>query len=126
MGLVASYREPGGNVTGSCQQLMEMTPKFFEVLKEFRPGGRRGSVLLVEKSRRERYMDQAREEMQMAGAHLGIEVVEVVVPDDLLFVPDDIYGKPVLAEVLVHLREARLPTLYTNAAIVRRGGLVSP
>ena len=48
--LVESLRRPGGNVTGTCQQLMSMTPKFFELLRELRPAARRGGVLIAERS----------------------------------------------------------------------------
>jgi putative ABC transport system substrate-binding protein len=139
--LVESLRRPGGNVTGTCQQLMSMTPKFFELLRELRPGARRGGVLVGERSVDAEHMVQGREEVRRAATLLGMAIEFVVVPDnptlaairaqieqariEVLFVPDDLYGLPVMDELTGYLAAARLPALYISASYVRKGGLVS-
>jgi putative tryptophan/tyrosine transport system substrate-binding protein len=139
--LVESMRRPGGNLTGTCQQLMSMTPKFFELLRELRPGARRGGVLVAERSIKAEHMIQGREEVERAAMLLGMAIELVVVPDDpqlaavraqieqarldVLFIPDDLYGLPVLDELTGYLVAARLPALYITPEYVHKGGLVS-
>ena len=141
MGLVQSLRRPGGNMTGSAQNLMSMTPKLFELLRELRPGGRRGGVLVKESSLRGRHMEQGQREIERAGSLLGLDIAAIVVPDepslaavrealerarpDYLFVTDDLHDKPVLPELLAYLERTRLPTVYISRDLVRQGGLVS-
>ena len=139
--LVESLRRPGGNVTGTCQQLMSMTPKFFELLKELRPGARRGGVLVPERAVTAEHMVQGREEVGRAATLLGMAIEFVVVPDnptlaairaqieqarvEVLFVPDELYGLPVMDELMGYLAAARLPGLFLSSAYVRKGGLAS-
>jgi putative ABC transport system substrate-binding protein len=139
--LVESLRRPGGNVTGTCQQLMSMTPKFFELLRELRPGARRGGVLIAERSVNAEHMLQGREEVRRSASLLGMAIELVVVPDnptladirarielarvEVLFVPDDLYGLPVMDELTGYLAAARLPALYISSSYVRKGGLAS-
>jgi putative ABC transport system substrate-binding protein len=140
-GLVRSLRRPGGNVTGSAQNMMSMTSKLFELLREFRPGGKRGGVLVKESSLRARHMLQGREEIARAGTLLGLDIAAIAVPDDptmamaqgalerarpdYLFVTDDLYEKPVLPELIAYLERARIPAVWISRDLVRRGGLVS-
>ena len=141
MGLAESIRRPGRNVTGSCQQLMTLVPKFFELLREFRPAGRRGGVLITRATTSARHGAHARDETARAAELLRMEIVDVVVPDDptieqvaaalerarldFLLVPEDLYGKPVMPKVIAHLERIRLPALYFYPSLVHRGGLVS-
>jgi putative tryptophan/tyrosine transport system substrate-binding protein len=141
MGLVESLRRPGRNMTGTCQQLMSLVPKCFELLREFRPAGHRGGVLITRATTTARHAVQAREETAQAAEELGIEIVDVVVPDDptmdqvatalqrarvdFLLVPEDLYKKPIMPQVLAHLERIRLPALYFYPTLVHRGGLVS-
>ena len=141
MGLVQSLRRPGGNVTGSAQNLMSMTPKIFELLREFRPGGKRGGVLVKESSLRARHMVQGQQEIARAGSLLGLEIGLTAVPDDpsmaamrailerarvdYLFVTDDLHGNPVMPELVAYLERARIPAIYIVRQVVREGGLMS-
>lgn len=139
--LVDSLRRPGGNVTGTCQQLMSMTPKFFELLRELKPAARRGGVLVAMRSLAAEHMVQGREEVARAATLLGMAIDIVAVPDapslaairsaieragiDVLFVPDDLYGLPVMDELVGYLAAARLPALFLSPQYVRKGGLAS-
>jgi putative ABC transport system substrate-binding protein len=141
MGLVKSLRRPGGNITGSAQNMMSMTSKLFELLRELRPGGKRGGVLVKESALRGRHMLQGREEIERAGSLLGLDISVLAVPDeptmasvrevlararvDYLFVTDDVHDKPVLPELLAHLERARIPTVWISRDLVRKGGLIS-
>jgi putative ABC transport system substrate-binding protein len=139
--LVDSLRRPGGNVTGTCQQLMAMTPKFFELLRELRPGARRGGVLVPQRALESEHMAQGREEIARAASLLGMAIDFVVVPDDptlaairaqversrseVLFIPDELYGLPVMDELIAYLAGTRVPALFISPTYVRKGGLVS-
>jgi putative ABC transport system substrate-binding protein len=141
MGLVQSLRRPGGNMTGSAQNMMSMTAKLFEAVREMRPGGKRGGVMVVESSLTGRHMAQGREEIKRAGSLLGLDMAEVVVPNDpplaavraalerarldYLFVTDDLHSATVLPLLVAHVERARLPTIYISREVVRRGGLMS-
>jgi putative ABC transport system substrate-binding protein len=141
MGLVESLRRPGGNMTGTCQQLMLLTPKFFELLREMKPGGKRGGVLIKRSTTTAEHMKLGRTEMESASAKLGLEIVEIVTPDDptleevrgaierakvdYLFVPEDLYFKPVMPRLIEWLARARLPALYLYPSLVKDGGLIS-
>lgn len=141
MGLVQSLRRPGGNMTGTAQNLMSMTPKLFELLREIRPGGRRGGVLVKESSLRARHMEQGEDEVRRAGHLLGIDIGFVVVPDDppiaavrqalerarvdYLLVTDDLHGRAVMPELVAYLERARIPAVYIVRDVVRQGGLAS-
>ena len=141
MGLVRSLRRPGGNVTGSAQNLMSMTPKIFELVREFRPGGGRGAVLVTETTSRARHMGQGAQEIARSASLLGMDIATVVVPDnpriaalreaierarvDYLFVTDEFHPLPVLRELVAYVERARIPTIYISRQVVRDGGLVS-
>jgi putative ABC transport system substrate-binding protein len=141
MGLVKTLRRPGGNMTGSAQNLMSMTSKLFELLVELRPGGKRGGVLVKESALRGRHMVQGREEIARAGSLLGLDIATLVVPDDpamatvrevlegahvdYLFVTDDLHDKPMLPELLAYLERSRIPTIWISRDLVRKGGLIS-
>src|SRR5688500_1290370 len=71
-GLVQSLRRPGGNVTGSAQNLMSMTPKIFELVREFRPGGKRGGVLVKESYLGAPHMAQGNRDIARAASLLGL------------------------------------------------------
>ncbi|MEO5678011.1 MAG: ABC transporter substrate-binding protein [Usitatibacter sp.] len=141
LGLVQSLRRPGGNMTGSAQNLMSMTPKLFELLREVRPGGKRGGVLVKESSLRGRHMVQGHQEIERAGRLHDLDIAAIVVPDDppmaavraklerervdYLFVTDDLHGTAMMPELLAHLERARIPAIYISPQLVRDGGLMS-
>lgn len=141
MGLVQSLRRPGGNMTGSAQNMMSMTSKLFEALREMRPGGKRGGVMITETSMRGRHMAQGHEDIKRAGSLLGLDMAAVVVPDDpsladvraalerarldYLLVIDDLHGTRVLPELVAHVERARIPTIYISRDLVRQGALMS-
>jgi putative ABC transport system substrate-binding protein len=48
---IESQRRPGGNVTGTTMAFDDMVPKFWELLKEFKPSMKRAGILLEREQR---------------------------------------------------------------------------
>ena len=139
-GLVESLRRPGGNISGTAHRLTDMVPKFWELLRELKPGGRRGSILLSEE-----YLAVAphiavfREAQAHAAAQLGIAIDEVVVAErapfstvppairkaraDYLLVVDAQFAW--YPELIHFVQEAGIPAIHPSPRFVRNGGLAS-
>jgi putative ABC transport system substrate-binding protein len=81
-GFIASLAQPGGNITGTSRQSLDLTGKWLELLKEAVPGVRRVAILANPANPRTALHVQ---EVQVAVRALGMElhVVEVRSPDEL-------------------------------------------
>jgi putative ABC transport system substrate-binding protein len=138
LGLVESFRRPGGNITGISDLAGELAPKRLAILKEALPSIRRVAMLW---NREDRAMSQ-RYDLSAASANtLGISVQPLPVrepedfaeafaamerepPDAGFMVVDGLTGlnrKRVIAFAALH----RIPFMYEGDFIVRDGGLIS-
>jgi len=136
-GLVASLRQPGGNVTGLSYYATELTAKRLELLKELIPTTRRIAAL---SNPALAYLPFP-QDTKAAGQRLGIEANFVEVrdvhdldsafeamarerPDAVFILPDLMLGRQAkrIAELaLTH----RLPTMSWGRWFVSAGGLVA-
>lgn len=135
-GIVKSFSHPGGNATGISNQSLDLVAKRMELLRAIHPAAR---SLLVIPSEGE-FGEMARSEMRVAAAKLSLRLEELpylIGADPAAFLrvlrsrkPDTIYWSNGLVgeltpEILDHLREARIPTVYNIEEAVARGGLIS-
>ena len=140
MGVVGSLAKPGGNTTGVSSQLIDLSAKRLEVLKEVVPKLRQVAIL------HDRDIPAAREFLrdtevaanQMGGLRVrsfGMETapaeVEAVLatilrarPDGLVVLPDSRMA-PHRARIVQFSAKNRLPTIYGSRDFVDAGGLVS-
>ena len=139
VGLVASLRRPGGNITGTTQLLTQMLPKSMALLKELRPRGRHSAMLMTEDAAQAPHIPLLREVHAAAAQELGLTTAEILLPDpasletvralvgkaDFLIIDNSVYRMPWMDAFLQHLIEIRTPALYLLTEMVRRGGLLS-
>jgi putative tryptophan/tyrosine transport system substrate-binding protein len=137
-GVVASLGRPGGNATGLAVQLLELSGKRMEILKEVSPGLRRATVLWNPVR-----PDNAPEvsALQQAARTLGfvIESQQVRSRDEIDVALDAILkdksqaitetGDPLMASEMKRIIEfangARLPAIYDERGYADAGGLMS-
>jgi putative ABC transport system substrate-binding protein len=138
LGLVESFRRPGGNITGISDLAGELAPKRLAILKETLPSIRRVAMLW---NREDRAMGQRYEFSAASATALGISVqplpvrepedfaeafaaMEREAPDAGFMVVDGLTGlnrKRVIEFAALH----RIPFMYEGDFIVRDGGLIS-
>ena len=135
-GLVKSYARPGGNVTGVTNRFGELLLKRLELVRELIPGAKRVALVTGVAGTFEVTATASRE----AAAQLGVELLEIAVlgnwggaidrakksgADAIL--PVATFGdQPVSGEVVVQLtNQLRIPTLFADAEMTERGGLMS-
>jgi putative ABC transport system substrate-binding protein len=138
LGLVESFRRPGGNITGISDLAGELAPKRLAILKEALPSIRRVAMLW---NREDRAMGQRYQLSAASADTLGISVqplpvrepedfavafaaMEHEAPDAGFLVVDGLTGlnrKRVIAFAALH----RIPFMYEGDFIVRDGGLIS-
>jgi len=138
LGLVESFRHPGGNITGISDLAGELAPKRLAILKEAMPSIRRVAMLW---NREDRAMSQ-RYDLSAASANgLGISVQPLPVrePDDFsvafaamereppdagFMVVDGLTGLN-RNRVIAFAAQHRIPFMYEGDFIVHDGGLLS-
>ena len=138
LGLVESFRHPGGNITGISDLAGELAPKRLAILKEASPSIRRVAMLW---NRTDRAMGQRYDLSSASAGTLGLTVQPLPVqePDDFaeafaamereppdagFMVVDGLTGlnrKRVIEFAAPH----RIPFMYEGDFIVRDGGLIS-
>ncbi len=136
MGLVKSLARPGGNLTGVTIIDSAMTAKRFELLRLLQPGLAKAAIVLREHGpENDRYVEEA----QRAGRSLAldVEVLTVRDVDDLVGALDrarDVRALVVVGDAQFTIERQRiaelalkhrLPTMFTHAAMVEAGGLMS-
>ena len=138
-GLIASYRHPGGRITGTATQFEDMAAKMFQLLHEaapnaisiavlFNPNNPVHKVFLGDIENAARLLslklvtfpiaqpdniDRAFEGMQSASA------------DAVMVLPDDSYLFNLRRRVIERLKAARLPSMFGLREAVEDGGLMS-
>ena len=137
-GLVASLRNPGGNVTGIAAELQELSGKLLQMVRETKPGISRVSVFynvtndgkLAEFS-----------ELKSAAARLAVTLDPMPFRNDVELDavlrklkserPQAVVGlmDALTAQhnekIAVALLDARCPSFFDNAGVVEAGGLMS-
>jgi putative tryptophan/tyrosine transport system substrate-binding protein len=139
-GLVKSLAKPGGNTTGVSSQLVDLSAKRLEVLKEVVPRLRQVAVLSYQDTfgAREALRDTEVAANQMGGIRVRsfgmvtepteLEAVFATIlrdrPDGLVVVPDPRMA-PHNARIVQFSAKNRLPAVYGSRDFVDDGGLVS-
>lgn len=138
IGLIASLARPGGNVTGMTDEIVQLSAKRVEMLKEALP--KAGSIAVIWNANDEgmtlryRGIDQAAQALRLGVQALGVrEPDDFAVafstmtrrrPDALFLVADAFtsrHGKRVIEFAATH----RIPAMYEFGFLVRDGGLMS-
>jgi putative ABC transport system substrate-binding protein len=137
-GIIQSLARPGGNITGLTSITPVLAAKRLELLKEIVPGLARVAVLWTPKSPASRY---AWKVIQRPAQQLGLQLhsMELRSPNDL----GKAFGDAVRAgagalistsgliptfgrkRIMGLAVKSRLPAIFTNAATVNAGGLIS-
>jgi putative tryptophan/tyrosine transport system substrate-binding protein len=129
LGLVESFRHPGGNITGISDLAGELAPKRLAILKEASPTIRRVAMLW---NRTDQAMGQRYDLSSASAATLGLAVQPLPVqePDDFaeayagFMVVDGLTGLN-RKRVIEFAARHRIPFMYEGDFIVRDGGLLS-
>jgi putative ABC transport system substrate-binding protein len=137
LGLIQSFARPGGNITGVTDLELELLPKRLEVFREIVPGLKR--VLFPYDANRA-YSTLEANVYREAAHRLGIELVEQAVRTEeeaqatlAQISKGEVDGilEPMCCAlnipgfVLEATSQRALPTMFTNAFWVERGGLAS-
>lgn len=137
MGLVASFRRPGGNVTGVADLDVDLAPKRLEIFRELVPSLKR---VVFPYDAGELYADAYLERHRRAAASLGVTLIEVPLrtqeearaalaavrkggPDGL-FAPRSV-SLNIPAFVLEAATRSAIPAMFHDATWVEQGGLAS-
>lgn len=137
-GLVASLARPGGNVTGVTNQTVDLAAKRLQLLKEAIPGARRVVVIFNPETRPNSIMISRLKE---AAPGIGVELKFISVRNveelraafaglsrsnvDALFIVDDGFMFTHGEEILQMGMSARLPIVFANKPLARKGVLLS-
>ena len=136
-GLVASLARPGGNVTGSSLQMIELAAKRLEVLREALPELRHLGIM-ANAGGTGAMLEMA--EVQTTARKVGIEpiTVELARAEDIaptfealkgraqaLYVCTDPLVNAYRTRIAILAVGARLPTMYGQQLYVEAGGLLS-
>ena len=137
-GLVESLARPGGNVTGLTNQTVDLAAKRLQLLKEVMPWAKHVAVLFNLDTPPNQVMISR---LKNAAPGLGLELKEIGVrkPEELraafkalnrsnadaLFIVDDAFMFVHGDEVLQMGMKARLPIVFANTALARKGVLLS-
>jgi putative ABC transport system substrate-binding protein len=137
-GVVASFANPGGNITGGAVQTAVLSTKRLAILKEVVPGLSRGAVLWNAANPALAYPWQ---ETQLAAGPLGVKLqsVEVRNPEDIdaafatitqnhvdaLIVLQDALTLQHRQKIIDFTTRQRLPGMFVGREWVIAGGLIS-
>jgi putative tryptophan/tyrosine transport system substrate-binding protein len=137
-GLVASLARPGGNVTGVALQLLELSAKRVEMLREVLPAMTRATVVW-NPVRGDNFAEV--ETMQSEARKRGVvlESQQVRDPEELdvaldalakgrsqaFMISSDTMTERVLPQLVEFAARARIPAFYDNRTYVDAGGLMS-
>ena len=137
-GLVASLAHPGGNNTGLTNQTVDLAAKRLQLLKEAIPGARRVVVIFNPETPPNRIMISRLKE---AAPGIGVELRFISVRNgdelrsafpglsrsnvDALFIVDDGFMKTYGEEILQMGLKARLPIVYADKPLAKKGVLLS-
>ena len=137
-GLVASLAHPGSNITGLSNQTVDLAAKRLQLLKEAIPGARRVVVIFNPETPPNRIMISRLKE---ASPRIGVRLQFISVRDaegirsafaglnlskpDAVFIVDDGFMKTHGEEILELGMKGRLPIVYADKPLARKGVLLS-
>lgn len=137
MGIVKSFRRPGGNVTGVADLDVELAPKRLEILRDLIPGLKR---VLYPYDAGEPHADVALERHRKAAARLGVSLVEMPLRTqdearaalaavrkgdaDGILAPRSV-SLNIPAFVLEATNHSTIPAMFHDALWVEQGGFAS-
>ncbi|MEK6246195.1 MAG: ABC transporter substrate-binding protein [Pseudomonadota bacterium] len=141
-GLVKSYARPGGNVTGVTNRFGELLVKRLELARELVPRAKRVAVVGGTLAMQGKEFEAIAPALRKAAAHLGVELLEIPprgigIGDDAIararkagaevLLPFAVFSDQLVAgEQVVQLtNQLRIPTIFADAEMVERGGLIS-
>jgi putative ABC transport system substrate-binding protein len=136
-GFVASYPQPGGNVTGFTSIEPTMTSKWLELLKEIAP--RVARVVFLFNPQTATYAQGYLNPFKAAAASLGVEAIVAPVhdmpeveflistsePNSALLVMPDIFTESHRAEITALAARYRVPAVNWSRSFTELGGLIS-
>jgi putative ABC transport system substrate-binding protein len=137
-GLVTSLARPGGNVTGLTNQTVDLAAKRLQLLKEAIPGAKRVVVIFNPETPPNRtIVGRLKEaapgigvELRFIGARNTEELHSAFVgltraKANALLILDDAVMATLADEFLPLVKKARLPIVYANTPLARKGVLLS-
>ena len=138
-GLVESYSRPGANITGTTLEAPGIDAKGWELLKELSPRAKRIGVLWGDDEMKEVWTPMAQERQRAAASRIGLEYVPIVIARGGTFaaierairaaridlIEAGVIEEPWVPELIRFVERARIPALWPNSELVRRGGLAS-
>jgi putative ABC transport system substrate-binding protein len=139
-GLIASWAQPGGNITGAANAGMELLGKHLELLKEVVPAATRMAVLVNPNN--PAYEAVGLKALQTAARLLKVDLHLMQVRDpatelerafaalasehvDALYVAQDPSFIPHATRIVALVTESQLPAMYLYRTYVQAGGLMS-
>lgn len=139
-GLVKSYARPGGNVTGVTNRFGELLVKRLELARELMPRAKRVAVVGGTLAIQGKEFEAIAPALRKAAAQLGVELLEIPargIWDDVIarakkagaevLLPFAVFSDQLVAgEQVVQLaNHLRIPTIFADAEMAERGGLIS-
>ena len=138
-GLIASYRNPGGNITGTASQFEDLAAKMFQLLHETVPNA--GSIAVLFNPSNPVHKVFLRD-IEAATQRLGLKLATFPIshPDHIdtafdgirsaganavMVLPDDSYLFNLRRRIIEKLAGAKLPSIFGLREAVEDGGLIS-
>jgi putative ABC transport system substrate-binding protein len=138
-GLIASYRHPGGRITGTATQFEDMAAKMFQLLHEAAPKAVSIAVLFNPNNPVHKvFLHDIENGAQVLG--LKLETFPIVQPDSIdtafegmrsastdaaMVLPDDSYLFNLRRRIIAKFNAAKLPSMFGLREAVEDGGLMS-
>jgi putative ABC transport system substrate-binding protein len=138
-GLIASYRHPGGRITGTASQFEDMAAKMFQLLHETVPNAASIAVLFNPNNPVHKvFLRDIENAVQLLGLKLvtfpigevdhidtAFEGMRSAGADALMVLPDDSYLFNLRPLIIEKLDAAKLPSMFGYREAVEDGGLMS-
>ena len=138
-GLIASYRHPGGRITGTATQFEDMAAKMFQLLHEAVPNATSIAVLFnPNNSVHKVFLGDIENAAQLLGLKLvtfpitqpdiidtAFEGMRSTGTDAVMVLPDDSYLFNLRRRIIAKLNAAKLPSMFGLREGVEDGGLMS-
>ncbi len=137
LGVVESFEQPGGNITGFSLSSTELIAQRLRLLQEFVPGLRRLAVIV----RADPGLEQKLQDIRRNAAEIGIEPLMLEAAtgtalrltfarlraerSEALYVASGPLGPVKRAQLIALAFEARLPAIYSFRVFPLEGGLMS-
>ena len=138
-GLIASYRHPGGRITGTASQFEDMAAKMFQLLHETVPNAASIAVLFNPNNPVHKvFLRDIENAVQLLGLKLvtfpigevdhidtAFEGMRSAGADALMVLPDDSYLFNLRRRIIEKLDATKLPSMFGYREAVADGGLMS-